>query len=216
MNIHEIRHGWHEYSWHTSRLTWIFMSTRHGWHEYSWHTSRVTWIFMSTRHAWHEYSWVCHGWHEFTSPITEYSWEYVTGDMNNHETRHGWHEYSWVHVTGDIFISTRHVCYTQEYMSRVTFKSSRNRWQNIHEHKSRVTELWVHVTGDMNIHEYTSKVTWILWVHFTGTWIFMITHHVGHEYWTWIFPGEYSWLHTHGGHEYSWMAHSYPRVLNCP
>ena len=155
-------------------------------HEY---TSRVTWIFMSTRHGWHEYSWVRHGWHEFTSPMTEYSWAYVKGDMNNHKytsqvpwntsrvtwifmsSRHGWHM-STRHVW-HILKSIRHGWYIQEFTSR---------WQNIHEHKSRVTELWVHVTGDMNIHEYMSKVTWILWVHFTGTWIFMITHNVGHEY----------------------------------
>ena len=68
---------------------------------------------------------------------------------------------------------------------------------------------WVHVTGDMNNHEYLSWVTWIImstrhgwheysWLHVTGgmnihehtsrvAWIFMSTRHGWHEY---------SWAHV--------------------
>ena len=83
------RHGWHEYSWATSRMTeyswahitvdWIIMNTSHGWLSNREYTSRVTWKFLITRHGWHKYSWL-----------------HVTLDKNIHEEhpRHGRHEYS--------------------------------------------------------------------------------------------------------------------------
>ena len=43
--------------------------------------------------------------------------------------------------------------------------------------------LWVHVTGDMNIHDYTSRETWI----------FMITHHGRHEY-SWAHMTQGTWI----------------------
>ena len=132
-----VRYGWHGYSWAHVTDDWIFMSTRDGrlnihkhtcrMTEYD-HTSRVTWIFMSTnygshesRHRWHEYSWVgLHvmgdmNIHEYTSRVTWLFMSNVTGDMIIHEytsrvtwlfmrIRHGWHEYSRVHVTGDMII----------------------------------------------------------------------------------------------------------------
>ena len=114
--------------------------------------------------------------HEYTSQVTWIIMKHVTGDMNIHAF-------------------TSRLTYTQEYTSRVTysrihvtmtiFMTTSHGWLNIHEHTSRVTELWVHVMGDMNIQEYTSRVTWI----------FMSTRHRDmniHDYtsrWTWIFPG---------------------------
>ena len=114
-------------------------------------------------------------------------------------------EYSWAHVTDDwiwshVFISTHHGSHD--------IHETRHRW---HEYS------WVglHVNDGMNIHEYTSQVTWIFmsrptrhrwhecsWVYITGD---MSIRHGWHDY---------SWVHVTGDmvihectwwHDYSWV-----------
>ena len=150
MNIHNICHGWYEYSLLHGMVIWIFMSTlrvtwifmRHVTGDMNIHEHvTVTWIFMST----------CDGWlhiHEHTWRMTEYPWSHVTSDWIFMTTRLRWHEYSWAHVTDDRYIHVSRHGWQEYYCvtSRVLgiFMSARHGWHGY---------PWVHVMGDMNIHE---------------------------------------------------------------
>ena len=207
MNIHQYMWRVTEYSWAHLTGDCIFMSTRNGWlvnihvtrdvlvrvTEYSCYPCDVhSWIF--TRDGWLHI-------HEYSHVTGEYSWVHVTGDTG---------EYSWVHVTGDMDIHECTSWVTWIFTSTSTgdwiFMLSVWRalmniqpWRMTEYSRSHVTGeySWVHVTGDTDIHECTSRVTWISmsarhgwhgypWVHVTGdmdihectswvTWIFTST-----------------------------------------
>ena len=91
-------------------------------------------------------------------------YDYVTDDLNIHC------------YTAVIWIS-------MERHGYINIMSTRHGWPEY---------SWVHVTGDMDIHECTSRVTEYSWIqimgdmifisHVTGVWIFMSTRHGWHGY----------------------------------